>query len=108
MSVDENFAALRKIYPEVQLMEQGGQKVAFIPNLMLKQSGQTVSLQALLWPYARDGYQTRLFLEKKVDGEAKNWKSFNLLGKSWWACSWRGVQANLPWPVILANHLRAL
>ena len=106
--VAKNFQALRNLYPEAQILEQGGQKVAFIPNLSLVRSGERLHLQALLWPYARDGYETRLFLEQKIPGKARNWNAFNIFGRSWWACSWRGVKASLPWPEMLANHLRAL
>lgn len=108
MDVTKNYEALRNLYPEAQILEQGGQKVAFIPNLSLVRSGQLLQLEALLWPHARDGYDSRLFLGQKVPGKAKNWKAFNIFGKSWWACSWQGVKASLPWPEMLSNHLRAL
>lgn len=106
--VSKNFEALRSLYPKTQILEQCGQKVAYIPDLKLRHLGRTVEVRALLWPHARDGYETRLFLGEKIPGKANNWNSFSIFGKAWWACSWRGVKASLPWPEMLANHLRAI
>jgi hypothetical protein len=56
----------------------------------------------------RSVYRTRLFVDRQIAApNAKNWTPHSLCGRSWWACSWQDVGADLPWINMLANHLRA-
>jgi hypothetical protein len=80
----------------------------FFPVLKFDSGNTPHAMPALLCPANRDGYPTRLFLEKKIPSRGNNWNVFQIRSRSWWACSWRDVPASLPWLAILANHLRPL
>ncbi|MBB1090450.1 hypothetical protein HUU61_04035 [Rhodopseudomonas palustris] len=103
------FAEIRKLYPNAEMWTEGGQQAVYLPQLRIANQGATVIRDALLWPTTREGYSTRLFLSEAVTApRAKNWNPFNICGRSWYACSWQGVPATLPWVEILANHLSVL
>jgi len=100
---------LRSFYPGAEQWEEGGAILAFIPGIRVPRENDTIEVNGLLWPYSRDGYSTRLFLDRKIPAsKANNWNPFTICGETWWACSWNQVPASLPWIEILANHLRAL
>ena len=42
-----------------------------------------------------------------AESKKLTWQAHTLCGETWWACSWQGVKASLPWVQILANHLLA-
>lgn len=99
---------LKALCPEAELWEEGGQPLAFLPNLQIKSDGAPHQTDGLLWPGPRDGYETRLFLSRPFPAKGQNWNVFNIKGRAWHACSWNGVPASLPWLQILANHLSPL
>jgi hypothetical protein len=104
----KQLATLRELSPAAEVWREGGQPVVFMPGVKFKVTNARVTRDLLLWPQARDGYETRLYLSAAVTApEAKNWTVHNSFGRQWQACSWRGVDASLPWIEILANHLRA-
>lgn len=81
---------------------------AFLPGLEVQTPSGALQVDALLYPYAHSGYTTRLFVDRQIPApNAKNWNSFTLGGRTWFACSWQDVQASLSWVEILAGHLRA-
>jgi hypothetical protein len=99
---------LRNLCPLAELMTEGGQTAVYMPGVQFQAGTARVTRDLLLWPAPRDGYLTRLFLSQKVTGSVgRAWTAFTLCGRSWWAVSWQGVPANLPWIEVLANHLRA-
>lgn len=100
--------ALQAFVPDAEPFQEGGLLLAFLPSLKVETQGGIVVCDALLYPHAHNGYQTRLFLDRQIPGgSANNWTSHSLGGRTWWACSWQGVEAALPWAQILINHLRA-
>jgi len=105
----EKLAALQLFYPTAELLTEGGQIVVFLPGLTVETPQGLVETDALLLPSLHStGYTTRLFLARQIEApSAKNWTSHSLCGRSWWACSWQGVGADLPWIDMIANHLRA-
>jgi len=108
MSAASEFEKLRVLFPDAQLMQEGGVDLAFLPRLVIDNRGNAVTMPALLWPKARDSYPTRLFLERQLAApQAQNWNSFGICTRTWWACSWHGVPESLSWPEMIANHLRA-
>lgn len=99
---------LQALCPAAELWTEGGKPVPFLPGLSFQTPGGRQTRDALLWPWPRDGYLTRLFVSEVITApEAKNWNPFNIQGRTWFACSWQGVVDSLPWIEILANHLRA-
>lgn len=108
MSAASEFEKLKLLFPDAQLLQEGGVDLASLPRLVIENQGKSVTMAALLWPKPRDNYPTRLFLEKQlVAPDANNWKSFVICTRAWWACSWHGVPESLSWPEMVANHLRA-
>lgn len=101
-------SALRAVVPSAEPLQEGGRLLAFLPGLKVETQGGAVVCDALLHPHGHTGYQTRLFLDRQIlGGSANNWTAHSLGGRTWWACSWQGVEAALPWVQILMNHLRA-
>lgn len=108
MDARTQLQTLRGLCPEAELMTEGGQTAVYLPGVQFQAGTARVTRDLLLWPGPRDNYLTRLFLSGQVSGSvSRAWTAFTLCGRSWWAVSWQGVPANLPWIEILANHLRA-
>jgi hypothetical protein len=104
----QQMVPLRELCPAAEIWREGGQPAVFMPGVQFKVTNRRHTRDLLLWPQAREGYETRLFLSESVAAsEAKNWNVFNVCGRTWYACSWRGVPSSLPWIEILANHLSA-
>jgi hypothetical protein len=108
MDVSTQLSALRSLSGQAELMTEGGRSVVFLPQVKFDAGGLRATRNLLLWPSARDNYTTRLFLSAQVKGSIERvWTSYNLCGGTWWAVSWQGVPATLPWVEMLASHLRA-
>jgi hypothetical protein len=100
--------ALKNLFPQAELVTEQGRTAVLLPQVKFQAGGARVTRDLVLWPSERDSYSTRLFLSEQVAGATSRvWKSFSLCGGTWWAVSWRGVPATLPWIEILANHLKA-
>ncbi|TAJ64654.1 hypothetical protein [Brevundimonas sp.] len=107
-NADTELQRLRELAPAAEIWTEGGQAVAFLPDVEFRVGKETATRDLLLWPRDRDSYNSRLFLSEPVTAaNAKNWKTFGIFGRTWHACSWQGVPNTLPWIEILANHLRA-
>lgn len=100
---------LRSVCRDAELWTEGGQPAAFLPGLTITKPGKgSMQVDALLWPHMRDGYTTRLYLSQQIPWSiGGQWTCCVVQGRTWHACSWNNVPANLPWIEILANHLRA-
>lgn len=99
---------IRKFCPGAELVQEGGQTAVLLPGLRIKTPKGRELRDALLWPWSRDSYDSRLFLSEAVTApNANNWNPFTILGRTWYACSWQGVPNGLPWQEILLGHLRA-
>lgn len=108
MDAEAQLGRLRELSPAAELWTEGGKPLAFLPGVQFVAGGKRVVRDLLLCPREREGYLSRLFLSQPVHaGSAKNWNTFNILGRTWHACSWQGVPNTLPWIEMLANHLRA-
>lgn len=106
--IAKEFEALKALYPDAVLHSECGKEVVFIPRLKFTNNGSLVEREAILYPWDRDGYNSRLFLSQQVSApKAQNWTAHSLLSRTWYACSWQGVNNNLSWVEILACHLRA-
>lgn len=108
MSAEAQLNRLRELSPAAELWTDGGQPVAFVPAVEFVAGASRVVRDLLLWPRKREGYESRLFLSEPVQAkQAANWTTFNILGRTWHACSWQNVPSTLPWMEMLAAHLRA-
>ena len=103
----EEVEKLRRLCRGAELWDEGGQEIVFLPDLRFESSSGRREMDALLWPAPRDGYESRLFLSEAIPARAGHNGAANIKGRPWYAVSWRGVSASLPWVEVLANHLRA-
>lgn len=104
---DIKFEELRRFYPNAQKVQEGQRLLALLPNLMVSTSSGTRKVNALLYPHEHNGYLSRLFFSESLPSDA-NFSAVTVCGATWYACSWQGVSASLPWAEIVANHLRAI
>lgn len=105
-----NLASLRALYPTAALHTEGGNAVALIPDAKFRAGGKTEQMALLLVPFAHSGYVTRLFFERALPGvgASQNWTEHTVLGRKWWAPSWKDVVPSQPWISMLCAHLRAI
>lgn len=96
---------LTAICPKAELWEEGGKPLIFLPGLQIAPDQK---MDALLAVYERDGYPTKLYLEKQAVRGGANWRTYAIKGRTWHSNSWGGVPADLPWREILSNHLAPL
>lgn len=104
------FAAIQAMHPSASLHTEGGKPVVILPNFKFRTGAKTVQMALLLHPSTHSGYVTRLFFEQKLEGVGKsqNWSEHTVLGRKWWAPSWKDVIAEQPWTSMLGAHLRAV
>jgi hypothetical protein len=101
-------AKIRSLCKDAELWDEGGKLLVFLPGLKIHSGGALHTVDGLLCPRPRDSYATRLFLSKPFPAKGRNWKTYNIKGRTWHACSWKDVPASLPWLEILACHLDPL
>jgi len=99
---------LRRVCRRAELWEDGGLPLVHLPEVKVQHAGETVTVDALLSPRAHSGYPTRLFFSRAFPARGQNWSVHNIMGRSWHAMSWNGVEESLPWDEMLGAHLRPL
>jgi hypothetical protein len=104
------FAAIKQMHPSASLHTEGGHPVVLLPESKFRAGGRTVQIGLLLYPSVHSGYATRLFFEQKLEGagQSRNWTEHTVLGRKWWAPSWKDVAADQAWTSMLGAHLRAV
>lgn len=107
MTPTEEFEKIRQIWADAQLRSEGGLPAVYLPNFKFKSSGQSMTMDLLLYPHSHAGYVTRLFFRLSLP-RGPNWGTHFVCGETWWAPSWQNVGAHQPWTGILANHLKAV
>ena len=108
MDTQQEFAALQALHPAAALHSEGDKPVVFLPGVKFRSAGNHLQMDLLLHPSAHSGYVTRLFFESRIDGVAQNWTEHTVLGRKWWAPSWKDVVPEQPWTSMLMAHLRAV
>jgi len=103
--------ALKALFPNIALAEEGGTSFILIKNVTLPDGCEPRQVEALLCPSERDGYPSRLFLSHKVShhGKGTNWSPSGgamILGRVWWAVSWRTRSGQSLTEMVL-DHLAA-
>jgi hypothetical protein len=109
----DEVAELKLCYPNIAVAEEGGVTYVQVSQLELPADCVPGTVDALLCPTARDGYPSRLFLNHKVmhKGKGQNWNpkgSTVILGREWWAISWKIAPGNDRLLSKVAAHLEAL
>lgn len=99
---------LRGIHAACRLVKEGGVSMALLEGLTFRAAERDWTMDLLLHPAPHNGYTSRLFYERQVDGRGANWNRFRIAEREWWSPSWQNVPASLSWPKMLAAHLRGV
>lgn len=104
----EEIAELKRYCTKLSALTESGRTVLLLEGLQLP-AGCTPSIcDALLCPFERDGYPSRLYYSAQVTSPyPKNWNVSNArIGeRNWFAFSWRVSVPNPTLPQMLRAHL---
>lgn len=100
---------LKILFGEIKAYEEAGITYFLIPSLQLPDGCVPLTVDALLCPVPRDGYNGRLFFAEQVQTKtARNWNGhFRICERNWRAFSWT-VPANLRLAQIVTLILSAM
>ena len=112
MFPEDQVSAVKRIYPAISVAEEGDFSFMLIEQLKLPEGCEPRIVDGLLCPHQRDGYPSRLFICQKVShkGKGQNWnpqQSIVILGRDWWAVSWKPTRANQTLLEMIMDHLEA-
>jgi hypothetical protein len=99
--LEQDLQGLHPFSTSPKVCHEAGRDFIFLPGL--KVCGRTVD--GLLCPAELHGYTTRLLLSEQISGRGQNWKSFSIVGRTWYTPSWQNVPASLPLAQMLVAHL---
>jgi hypothetical protein len=104
------FASIKAMHSSATLHTENKVPVILLPEFKFRAGGRSVEMTLLLHPAQHSGYVTRLFFEQKLEGagQSANWNPHTVLGRTWWAPSWKDVSPEQPWTSMLCAHLRAV
>lgn len=106
----EQIEELLGVFPNVKQASEGGTTYFLLPKLNMPLHCTPDQVDALLCPVLRDGYQSRLFLSEKVNGNSsRNWTvtgNVRILDRNWYAISWQ-TRPGLRLMQMLLAHLDA-
>ncbi len=105
----EQVAELSALYPGLQQATEAGVLYFLIPSLALPAGCSAASVDALLCPTQREGYESRLFLSKQITCAAtRNWNASNIrvLERNWFAVSWK-TRSGLRLAQMVSAHIEA-
>jgi len=107
----EQVAELKTCFPNLEAVPDGEQKFILISRLSLPPGCDPQEVDALLCPFRRDNYPSRLFLSAKVShrGQGQNWNAVGvvIVGRRWWAVSWDTKNDKQRLLDMVMAHLRA-
>ena len=106
---DDQIAELKSIAPDLSYAEEGGYPYFYISGLKMPEGCVPDIVDALLCPYAKDGYTSSFYLSSQISGcPQRNWNRMNvrILDRNWFAISWQQVQGKRLVEMLL-SHLNA-
>ena len=106
---DDQLAELKQLFSNVQTAKEGGITYVSLPGARLPSGCTPASVDLLLCPMPRDGYESRLYFAATVQCKATlNWNgNTRVLERNWFAYSWK-TDANLRLAQMIQAHLQAL
>jgi len=111
VSFDPNeIAQMKAAFAGLSTASEGGTDFIQIPSLQLPEGCDPPVVDALFCPFPRDGYTSRLYLSARIShrGLGQNWNADQfILGRRWFAVSWRVIESLSRLLAILAAHLEA-
>lgn len=108
-SFEDQVRELQRFYPGTKVIPEGGINFLFLPEIELPSGCLPEMTDALLCPEPRDGYHTRLFYSKKIEGiPQKNWNGvLRVCDKNWYSYSWKS-QGGMNLIQMVRYHLSTL
>lgn len=106
----DEIAEMKAAFAGLSTASEGGTEFILISSLKLPDGCDPAVVDALLCPSTRDGYPSRLYLSARVShqGPGQNWSADQvILGRRWFAVSWRTQESAGRLLAILAGHLEA-
>ncbi len=106
---EDQLSELKLLCRDVREIQEGGCSFLFLPALHLPDGCTPQSRDAILCPFPRDGYASRLFFAEKIQSNNQcNWNAsgVRIAERNWHAFSWQ-TNANLRLAQMIAAHLRA-
>jgi len=96
-AIDDQVGELVRAFPGTRTAQEGGATYYLLPSVTLPAHCQPSTVDLLLCPVQRDGYETRLFLSEQVqrpphpdEKKRLNWNGHaRILERNWHALSWR-------------------
>ncbi len=96
-AIDDQFRELARVFPGARAATESGVTYYLLPSVTLPAHCQPATLDLLLCPVHRDGYETRLFLPQQVqrpphpdEKKRLNWNGHaRILERNWHALSWQ-------------------
>lgn len=109
--LEDQIEELKRISPSLSIAEEGGFTYIFMKNFKLPENCTPATMDVLLLPMFKDGYNYRLFLPQ-IPGNipSLNWNARNvrILGHTWNACSWAITRTDLRLIEMLSLLLKPL
>lgn len=105
---EDEIAELKLINPNLSSAQEGGNQFILINGMVLPEGCIPRTVDVLLCPKPREGYNSRLYLAEKIMGcSERNWNGqLRLLDRNWFAVSWQ-VPPGLRLAEALLVHLKA-
>jgi hypothetical protein len=104
----EQIESLKAMFGDgIKKVMVAGRPYIFLPNIGLPQGCSPDSVDALLCPFERDGYSSRLYISAKVSTPGqKNWNGNIIVDdRNWYAISWK-IPPGIPLHQMIAMHLK--
>ncbi|MBK7763324.1 MAG: hypothetical protein IPI46_08110 [Bacteroidetes bacterium] len=96
------------VYPNAKFLQEAGYTYIYLSELKLPEGVLPKVIPALLCISPKDGYDSRLYLSKIIEGFSfRNWNSgIYVLDSNWHSISWK-TQSGLSYLEMLMVHLTA-
>lgn len=107
--MEQELDELRKISPEAAIYSEGGKDYVLMPYVRVPDPSSALVTDLLFCPTEREGYPSRLFFAQQVPSKtARPWTSFRIIGREWWAYSWRVEAGTNSLLQLIGIHMGAL
>lgn len=107
----EQIAELKGLGTKVQEAPEGGTSFLLIEGVQMPAGCVPARVDVLLCPTPRDGYASRLYFAQQVQSPTKtpNWNGQqHILGRNWFAFSWKTSEGPHTLAQMVAMHLGGL
>lgn len=105
----DQLLAIQSLCAGAQLINERGGNCVFLPSLGLEVGPNGVNHDTVFVPYNLLGYGSSrlLFPSQLASGNGRNWTQHRLLGRNWWAPSFK-VPRQSSWLDEILAHIRGV